>query len=152
MSAAVFNTTFSALAPSDTVADATARMLADHVTDLPVVDGDGRLVGMFLLDRLLGLLLPKAALLGYGVEDLTFVAETLDQLRERMRDIDARPVLEFTVKPEHVVHPETTPLELVLLLYRGARSVPVVEAGGGRLVGMTSARDVLAALQGGGAR
>jgi CBS-domain-containing membrane protein len=152
MSAAVFNTTFSALAAGDTVADATARMLADRVTDLPVVDGDGRLVGMFRLDRLLGLLLPKAALLGYGVEDLTFVGETLDQLRERLREIDDRPVREFAVRPDHVVQPETTPLEIVLLLYRGANNVPVVDAASGKLVGMTTARDVLASLQGGGAR
>jgi CBS domain-containing protein len=152
MTAAVFNTTFSALAAGDTVADATARMLADRVTGLPVVDGDGRLVGMFRLDRLLGLLLPKAALLGYGVEDLTFVGETLDQLRERLSEFDDRPVREFTVKPDHVVHPETTPLEIVLLLYRGANNVPVVDAASGRLVGMTTARDVLASLQGGGTR
>ncbi len=80
-------------------------MLEDRVSDLPVVDAAGKLVGMFKLDRLLAVLLPKAALLDYGMPDLTFVSDTLDQLRERMREIEARSVREFVVKPDHVVHP-----------------------------------------------
>lgn len=150
MHTAVYNPTFAALAADDTVADATARMLSDRVTDLPVVDAGGRLVGMFRLQRLLGLLLPKAALLGDGVPDLAFVADTLDELRERMRDIDDETVGDLVVQPEHVVHPETSPLEIVLLLYRGANNVPVVDAASGRLVGMIGARDVLEALQSAG--
>jgi CBS-domain-containing membrane protein len=148
----VFNPDFATLAAGDSVADATARMLADRVTDLPVVDADGRLVGMFRLDRLLGLLLPKAALLGYGDEDLAYAAESLDQLRDRIREVSDRPVREFAVRPEHEVHPDTSPLEIVLLLYRGANNVPVIDRTTGKLVGMTSARDVLVALQDGGAR
>ena len=48
--------------------------------------------------------------------------------------------------PESVVHPDTPPLEIVLRLYRGANNLPVVEREGGRLVGVVSARDVLAVL------
>jgi CBS-domain-containing membrane protein len=147
MHTAVYNPAFAALAADDTVADAAARMLSDRVTDLPVVDAAGRLVGMFRLERLFGLLLPKAALLGDGVPDLAFVSDTLAELRERMRDVDSQPVGELVVPPEHVVRPETSPLEIVLLLYKGANNVPVVESASGRLVGMISARDVLEALQ-----
>jgi CBS-domain-containing membrane protein len=147
MHTAVYNPTFAALAAGDTVADAAARMLSDRVTDLPVVDAAGKLVGMFRLERLFGMLLPKAALLGDGVPDLAFVSDTLEELRERMRDIDDKPVGELVVRPDHVVHPETSPLEIVLLLYKGANNVPVVEPASGRLVGMISARDVLEAVQ-----
>jgi CBS-domain-containing membrane protein len=150
MHTAVYNPAFAALAAGDTVADAAARMLSDRVTDLPVVDAAGKLVGMFGLERLFGLLLPKAALLGDGVPDLAFVSDTLEELRERMRDIDDRLVGDLVVDPDHVVHPDTSPLEIVLLLYRGANNVPVVEQASGRLVGMISARDVLEALQGAG--
>jgi CBS-domain-containing membrane protein len=146
----VYNTAFSALAEGDTVGEATRRMLADRVSDLPVVDGEGRLLGLFKLDRLFASLLPKAALLGYGVPDLAFVSDTLGQLRERMRDIEDQPVREFAVQPEHVVHPDTSPLEVVLLLYKGANNIPVVARGSGQLVGMAAARDVLAALHGTG--
>ena len=44
------------------------------------------------------------------------------------------------------MHPDTPPLEIVLQLYRGANNMPVVARETGRLVGMVSARDVLAAL------
>jgi CBS domain-containing protein len=142
----IYSTTFASLKDTDTVADATGRMLADRVSDLPVVDASGALVGLFRLDQLYAALLPKAALLGDGLTDLAFVSDTLGQLRERMREIEHRPVREFTVMPEQVVHPNTTPLQIILLLHRGANNIPVVAAGTGTLVGMASARDVLAAL------
>jgi len=41
---------------------------------------------------------------------------------------------------------DSSPLEVVLLLYRGAKRVPVVH--GDMLVGMISARDLLSALHG----
>ncbi len=149
MANSLYNASFSLLHDSDLVSDATRRMLDDRVSDLPVVDGDGKLVGMFKLDRLLAGLLPKAALVGYGM-DLAFITDTLEQLRDKMRQIETRPVREFTVRADHVVHPDTSPIEIVLLIYRGANSVPVVDPASGRLVGMVSARDVLAALHGEG--
>lgn len=145
----LYNASFPALHDSDLVRDATRRMLGDRVSDLPVVDSDGKLVGMFKLDRLLAGLLPKAALVGFGM-DLSFVADTLEQLRERMREIEGNPVRDFTVRAEHIVNPDTSPIEIVLLIYRGANNVPVIDPASGRLVGMVSARDVLAALHGDG--
>jgi len=48
---------------------------------------------------------------------------------------------------------EGSPVErFVLQLYRGANNLPVVERESGRLVGMVSARDVLAALHAKGKR
>ncbi len=148
--AALYNREFNSLKDTDSVADATRRMLDDRVSDLPVIDASGKLIGMFKLDRLLAGLLPKAALVGYGMPDLTFVSDTLAELRDRMREIDAHPVRDFAVRPDHVVHPDTTPVEIVLLLYRGAGNVPVVARDSGQLIGMVSARDVLSALHDGG--
>ena len=151
-SAAIHQSEFASLDDTDTVGEATRRMLADRVSDLPVVNGAGALLGMFTLHRLFGVMLPRAALMDYGMPDLSFVSDTIEQLRGRMREIENTPVSEFAVKPEHVVHPETSPLEIVLLLYKGANSLPVVDTASGRLVGMISARDVLAALQTTGAK
>jgi CBS-domain-containing membrane protein len=146
-SAAIFNTSFPLLKDTETVADAVQRMLDDRVSDLPVVDAAGKFVGMFKLDRLYATLLPKAALIGYGVPDLAFVSDTLGQLRERMREIEHLAVRDFVVKPRDVVHPDTPPLEVVLLLHQGANAIPVIERGSGRLVGMVAARDLLTALR-----
>ncbi len=145
----IYNPAFASLRAADRVGDATRRMLEHRVSDLPVVDAEGRLVGLFKLDRLFASLLPKAALLGYGVPDLSFVSDSLAELRERMRAIEGEPVSRFIVRPEHVAYPDTSPVEIVLLLYKGANNIPVVARDGGQLLGMAAARDVLAALHGG---
>ena len=142
----IYKTDFSSLRDTDTVADATRRMLDDRVSDLPVVDASGAFVGMFKLDRLYAGLLPKAALLGEGMADLAFLSDTLGQLREKMREIEHLPVRGFSVKPDRVVHPDTTPLQIILLLHHGANNIPVVAPETGKLAGMVSARDVLVAL------
>ena len=67
MSPAFFSQDFPALRDTDTVAEATRRMLGHRVSDLPIVDASGKLVGILKLDRLLAGLLPPAALVGYGV-------------------------------------------------------------------------------------
>jgi len=143
----IHRTEFASLRGADVVSEATRRMLTHYVTDLPVVDDDHRLIGMFRLERLLGSLLPKAALIGFGLDDLSFVSDTLEHLRKQMRTVADTPVRQLMVKAEHVVHPDTTPVEIVLLLYRGASNIPVVERETDKLVGMVSARDVLDALQ-----
>ena len=151
-SAAIYSTDFASLRDTDTVAAATRRMLDDRVADLPVTDGSGTLVGMFRLARLFEVLLPRAAQLDYGMPDLAFMGDGIELLQRRMREIEDQPVRNFIVAPEHVVHPETTPLEAVLLLYKGANAVPVVAPASGRLVGMVTAREVLFALQPRGSR
>jgi CBS-domain-containing membrane protein len=142
----IYSHEFEALQDSDTVGDATQRMLEHRVSDLPVVDADGKLIGMFKLDRLLAGLLPTAVIVGYGVPDLTFLGDGIEELRHRMRELVTRAVRDFAVKPDHVAYPDTSPFEVVLHLYRGTNNVPVLSRDDGKLVGMVSARDVLAAL------
>ena len=144
--AVIYQTDFPRLKDADTVGAALRRMLDERVYDLPVVDAKGRLIGMFKLDRVYATLLPKAALIGYGMPDLAFLSDTLGQLREKVREIAPHPVREYVVKPAQLAHPDTSPLEIVLLLHQGANNVPVVDREDGRLVGMVSARDLLTAL------
>ena len=143
--APVYTTEFEVLRDTDTMADATRKMLANRVSDLPVIDATGRFVGMFKLQAVLGHLLPKAALI--GLPDLTFVSDTTHELRRRMAHIEHQPVRDFVVRPEHMITPDTSPSEVVLLLYRGTNNLPVVEPGTERLIGMVSARDVLTSIQ-----
>jgi len=148
-SIAMFNPDFLSLRDTDTVREATRRMLQTRVSDLPVVDASGKLQGMLKLERLLAVVLPRACLIDHGVPDLGFVSDTLEDLRARMREIEDKPVKEFVINAAHVIHPDTSPLEVVLMLYRGANNIPVIARDSGKLVGMAAARDVLAALQGG---
>ena len=50
--------------------------------------------GSTCLERGEGWCVPKAALLGYGIQDLGFVGQTFDTLREHMREIDHERVAE----------------------------------------------------------
>ena len=113
--ATIYNTAFLALRDTDTVGSATRQMLAHHVTDLPIVDASGRFLGMFKLERVLAGLLPKAALTGIGTTDLAFVTNSVEYMRQPMRDIEPRRVLEFLVGSGHTVGPQTSPLEIVLM-------------------------------------
>jgi CBS-domain-containing membrane protein len=142
----VYTTDFVVLRTTDTVGTATNQMLQHRVADLPVVDEAGKFVGMFRIDRIFADLLPKAALIGYGMPDLGFVSSTLDDLRQHMRRIEDHAVHDYVVRPEQIVHPDTSPLAIVLLLYRGMNNVPVVDPASGALVGLVSARDLLTAL------
>jgi CBS-domain-containing membrane protein len=142
----LYTTDYFALRCTDTVGTATSQMLQNRTTDLPVVDANGKFVGMFRIDHIFADLLPKAALIGYGMPDLGFLSSTLDDLRKHMQALENHSVQEYVLKPEQVVHPDTSPLEVVLLLYRGMNNVPVVDPASGMLVGLVSARELLSAL------
>jgi CBS domain-containing protein len=151
-SSTIYQTDFPRLAATETVGVALELMLANRVSDLPVVDASGVLVGMFKLEKLYAKLLPRAALLGKGMQDLSFVSDTLDELSQKMRDIEDDPLGDYVERVDDVVHPDTPPVEIVLLLHHGANNVPVIDRDTGRLVGMVSSRDLLAALHAGAAK
>jgi CBS-domain-containing membrane protein len=142
----IYNTEFESLRDSDTVIEATRRMLGARIADLPTVDDHGHLRGMFRLDCVLAHLLPKGARVGEGLQDLAFMRDDVGHLRDRMREVADRPVRDFLVPPAHTVRPDTSPVEIILLLFKGQNNVPVVDEDG-RLVGMASAREILAAIQ-----
>jgi CBS domain-containing protein len=148
-SPAIYQTDFPRLTETQTVGIALEQMLGNRISDLPVVDASGALLGMFKLEKLYANLLPRAALLGKGLHDLSFVSDTLEELRGRMHAIEGDLVRDYVDKVDEVVHPDTPPVEIVLLLHNGANNVPVVERDSGRLVGMVSSRDLLATLHGG---
>ena len=146
MNAADFSDTqFRALRDTDTVADAVRLALEGSVRDLPVTDASGTFVGMFKIDDLLLSLLPRGAVVGMGLPDLGFVHLSVDDLRHKLRDMEAHPVRDYAVPTPAILRPETSALEAILLLHRGARSLPVVDASG-KLVGVVGPRDVLRTL------
>jgi CBS-domain-containing membrane protein len=132
----------------ETVAAALEKMLQHRVKSLAVVDREGRFQGMFGLHRLLGLLLPKAATISDGMEDLAFVSDTLTDIRERLQQLQNQPVGAYLSRNDTVpVHPGTPLVETVLLLYRHRDNLPVVEQTTGKLVGLVSPWEILAKLQ-----
>ena len=152
MTTNAYSTDYQTLRPDDTVGHAIATVLEHRVLDLPVVDSKGHLIGILKVDRLLAGLLPKAAMLGDALPDLSFVSDTVEQLGEKLTALEPKKVRDVMEQPEPVVHPDTHIVEMVLLLQRGANALPVVERKDRRLVGMVSTRDILTALRAAGGR
>ncbi|MBY0429701.1 MAG: CBS domain-containing protein [Rhodospirillales bacterium] len=133
---------------ADTVGKAASILLDTALPGLPVVDDDGILLGVLTRHRLLGLVLPRVATLDIGIEDLSFLRETLDDLSGRWQEVAGEPIrLHLDLPP--VATPDTSLSEALLLLYRGEAMLPVVENKGGKLAGIVSARHLLSLLAGG---
>lgn len=126
------------LRSSDTVETATQHLLSHRLRHLPVVDEQGRYLGIFGIFSLLRLTLPKAATVEQGLEDISFIQDELSDLAERLREVGGQSVVNSLRQDVPVVHPDTPLMETVLLLLRTRIALPVVDRASGRLLGMIS--------------
>jgi CBS domain-containing protein len=136
------------LRADDSVGWAAEIMLANRYLILPVVDGSGRYTGVFDLWDLLALLLPKAATLDKLVPDLGFIADDLPAMQRRLREAGGQKVGPLARPDLPVLRPDTPVVESLLLLYRNRSALPVVDEATGRLAGVLSYWDALAAIAG----
>ena len=113
-----------------------------------MVDGDGRYTGVFDMWDLLALLLPKAATLDDLVPNLSFLSDDLPALQQRMKEIGGQPVGPLARPDLPLLRPDTSPVEALLLFYRNRSTLPVVDEASGKLVGVMSYWDALAAISG----
>jgi CBS domain-containing protein len=128
-----------------TVAEAIARLAETGAAMLPVVDAKGHYAGVFGLREVIGLVLPRAARAD-DIQDLSFVGDTLDDLRARL-GASGRERIDGHLSPHRSVRPETSLVEALLLLYRGDAFLPVCDDAG-LLVGIATAAGALARLSG----
>jgi CBS domain-containing protein len=127
-----------ALKLTDRLQDAAEIILTHHFRNVPVVDEQGRYLGVISSNRLLASILPKAATLDEGMADLSFVKDTVEDLRERWREAEDLPVTQFLDTSLRTVPPDASLTETLLALYQNRTSLPVVEQPCGRLVGIVS--------------
>lgn len=133
---------------SETVGEA-ARILVQHrCNHLPVVDAQGIFIGMFGLYDLMNLLIPKVALAGGLVPNLRFMGDDPEALRARFRDVRSRAVSEVAERDIPVLHPDTPEIEALRLFCLERTTLPVVERGTKKLVGIVSYWDALRAVTG----
>ena len=130
------------LKPTDTIKVAAAYILDNRYRALPVVDDEGRYLGIFGVNCLLRQVLPKAVMMESGLENVGFIHETLHDLHERLSEVENEPISICMHSDITTVTPNTPLVETLLLLYRTRISIPVVAPGTGKLVGMISYFDV----------
>jgi len=134
------------LRPTDTVAIAADRILKHHLRHLPVVDDQGRYLGTFSVYSLLKLTLPKAVLDKHGLDNVSFVTESVADLAQRLGGRREESVKNW-LNIHEVAHPDTPAMKVMLMMLHGrTTSVPVVNKTDQRLEGIISFWDVLEKL------
>jgi CBS domain-containing protein len=132
----------SVLHPSDRIGTAIGTIMEHRYRRLPVIDDEGRFVGVFGVSCLLRLMMPKAVVMEKGLESAPFVRESLADLHRRLERVKDEPI-SLCMHEEMVrVSPDTPALETLLTLYKNRASLPVVEPESGKLVGVISYFDV----------
>jgi CBS domain-containing protein len=130
------------LAATDTVATGIGYIMDNRFRNVPIVDEQGRYMGVFGVGCLLRLILPRAALMEHGLTDISFVSDSLKDLRRRLRESEDKPVTICLSDEATVIEPDMPLLETLLVLYQTRRSVPVVDPKDRRLLGVVSYWDV----------
>ncbi len=131
------------LTDSDTISLAAKMLIENKLSLLPVTDSTGKYLGVFSMNRLMSLLLPKAVLLEGGLSDVGFLSNRMEFLVERM-DEHAKQTLNKVLETTPVIYPRTPLLEVVLHLYRGENDIPVVDEQTGKLLGLLLGADLMA--------
>lgn len=131
----------STLRPTDVIGTAARCIMDRRYRSVPVVDEEGRYLGVFGVNCLLRMVLPKAVIIEQGLTSVPFVRETLGQLHARFKEKENQPISVCMNTELETVHPETPLVETLLILYQNRASIPVVDENG-LLVGMISYWDV----------
>ena len=130
------------LATTDTIGKGIGYIMEKRFRNVPIVDGEGRYLGIFGVNCLLRLALPQAAVMEQGLTDISFVSDSLKDLRRRLQAYVDQPVTICLSDEATVIAPDTPLLETLLVLYHSRRSVPVVNPPDKRLLGVVSYWDV----------
>lgn len=134
------------LGGGEPVAQAVRRLAGNHFQPMAVVDGEGRLLGLFGPREVAALLLPVGARLGGDGFAMGFVSETPEALRDRLDAIGAEPVGKYATAHRPLL--SSTSLDEALLRMHHGATVQMAVDDQGRVVGELNAAALLAPLVG----
>lgn len=132
----------STLKPTDSIGYGADIIMHSRYRSLPVVDENFCYVGMFGVNCLLKQVIPKAVLMHKGLENVSFIHESMQDLFDRFNEVKEQPISICLSHDVHPVAPDTPLTETLLQLYETKSSIPVVETGTCKLLGMISYFDV----------
>lgn len=124
--------------PDDLIGTAVKYIMDNRYRNLPVIDDEGRYLGIFGVNCLLRLMLPKAAVMEKGLEKVSFIHETLADIHGRLQEVEKEPVSVCMNTDVATVPPDKPLIETLLILYRTRTSIPVVDPETGKLLGVIS--------------
>ena len=128
--------------PDDLIRDGIKHIMHHRYRHLPVVDNEGRYLGIFGVNCLLRLILPKATIMDRGLENVSFIYETLSDMHTRLKECEHQPIETCMHKEVEAVYPDTPLIKTLIHLYQSKCPIPVVDPETGKLLGMISYFDV----------
>jgi len=112
------------------------------LSSLPVVDEEGKVVGIISERDLIRVLVPEYVDM---LSSASFLP-SMDRLAKKLREIENHPVERYMNKGVIVVHPDDTDLYAAdLMIRKGLKQLPVVDEDG-HLVGLVCRIDLLSRL------
>lgn len=136
----IMTTAVKTASPTDPVRDIATIMCLNKISGLPVVDGEGNLVGMISEKDILHAMFPK-------LQDFIANPSTPDyeQLEREYRDVVSLRVADLMTALVYTAEPDMPVLKAASIMFRNRiRRIPVSQ--GGRLLGIISIGDVHKAM------
>ncbi len=141
------------LRPTDTVSTAFQLMRKMGVRFLPVIDDNGKYLGVFTSPTLIKLLLPRALTIKLGgmneahhaLNDLRFYNMDKESFHNSLAEDKNESVMNYLSDPDSIpiLSPDTSVMEGVLMLHKYKRHVILVEPDTNKFVGVVSINSVL---------
>lgn len=115
------------LSGTDTVREAARRLSIEQLTDLPVVDSEGRLGGLFGEKELIEALSPKYL---QSLRDTHFIARDFEDIADEAVKVMDRPAREF-MRTEYAILPQDFSVLhcAELFLHKRQGVIPIVQDG-----------------------
>ena len=130
------------LKPTDTIECAARYIMEKRYRNVPVVDESFCYLGMFGVNCLLKQVIPKPVFIDKGLENVSFIHESLEDLYQRFDEVKHQPISICMNNEVPPVSPDTPLTETLLQLYDTRSSIAVVEKGTCKLLGMISYWDI----------
>jgi len=130
------------LKATDTIECAAKYIMEKRYRNVPVVDENFCYLGMFGVNCLLKQVIPKSVLMNHGLDNVSFIHESLNDLFQRFDEVKHQPISLCMNQELPPVAPDTPLTETLLQLYETRASIAVVEKNTCKLLGMISYWDV----------
>ena len=133
--------------PDMKVHDALLYIHEKNVRAMPVIDDEGKLVGMFSLEALMKSLLPIAVTMEEGLQKLGFVVGAGPGIAKRLKKAQTQTVSDVMLKDIIVTHPSTALWEAIRLMVKYGSPIPVVEENSANFIGIISEQSAMLDLE-----
>ncbi len=138
------------LSPELTVREASRILLENHINGAPVVDAEGKLIGIVTVGDIINLLRKRMESLGFVLamtpfDILDFYAMELavPENRDALKEISSVKISEIMKRRVHFVREDDDILEVIeILAKKGVSRVPVVDSGG-KVIGIITRSDII---------